>query len=152
MRKKRLLGFVIDYGLLIIPFVTISVVSCSNVQTILQIFLIVIFMGRDSITGQSIGRKIVNICVLHNQHPIHPVRAFVRNLFIIIWPIELIMLLVADKRLGDILTKSEVVICPLVQRKISCRGIGLILIVGISLSILWLYYKTYSPLLNLLYE
>lgn len=111
MTIKRILSFIIDVAIINIAIMVIATISKLISQ---QIYLyavslmIPLMLLRDSFTGQSIGRKLMNIAVYHKESPVHPFRALVRNLFTVLWPIELLTLLVANKRIGDYVTDTNV--------------------------------------------
>ena len=72
--------------------------------------IVPLYLFKDNFTGQSIGQAIIGISTVHNDTAVRPVRALVRNLFLLIWPIELLLFLFSGKRLGDIVTKTETVV------------------------------------------
>lgn len=127
MVQSRLLAFIIDH--LILSIVLMPIVLIVNFDSffyptaenasrpfetfypILIAWLIVFYM-KDFIGGRSIGKRIIRIGVRDYsdaQKTPGIMRLFLRNLFLLLWPIELILLLLTGKRLGDRLAKTTVV-------------------------------------------
>lgn len=70
-----------------------------------------LYFCKDCIYGQSIAKRILKQQVVNNKtgEIANPVRCFVRNIFIIIWPIELVVILITpQRRLGDIIAGTKV--------------------------------------------
>jgi len=125
-RKRRIVAFLIDLFTMTFLIVAISFMSlgtrfldennASKVMTkMLPTMLIgfIVYFAKDSIKGISPGKWIMGIMVRdennHNEIP-SAGRLFIRNLLIIIWPIEFIVLAVSQdkKRLGDKIAKTSV--------------------------------------------
>jgi hypothetical protein len=93
-----------------------------------------LYFAKDSIQGISIGRWIMGIMVRDKMNP-NDIPSFgrllVRNLFIIIWPVEFIVLAANQdkKRLGDTVAKTIVVKNPSkptkLPRVLALAGIGI---------------------------
>lgn len=115
MIAKRLTTLFIDY--LIIGIVGFIMLYLSRLpmpvymHAALRALPFVCLFTRDSFTGRSFGRRILNISLIDNSssEAISPTKALVRNLFLLIWPIELILLLVTGERIGDRVTNSSVI-------------------------------------------
>jgi uncharacterized RDD family membrane protein YckC len=63
-----------------------------------------VYFCKDSINGRSIAKRILKLQLVNNAtgEVASPIRCFVRNLFCIIWPIELIVVLInPSRRIGD---------------------------------------------------
>jgi RDD family. len=127
MSTKRLFAFVIDYLILLIIVIPIVFLinfdsffdsteenfnrSFETAYSIICIALFV-FCNKDLVNGRSIGKRIAGIGVKdHSDARIVPgkMRLFLRNITLILWPIELLLLLTAGKRLGDRLARTNVV-------------------------------------------
>jgi uncharacterized RDD family membrane protein YckC len=126
-RKRRIAAFLIDH--FIITFLMVSNVFLAlgpnfidenNPSKIMMMMFTVmipcfiLYFVKDSIKGISIGKWIMGIMIRdENDHSKIPSfgRLFLRNLFIIIWPIEFIVLVTNNekKRLGDKIAKTVVV-------------------------------------------
>ncbi len=94
----------------------------------------ILYFAKDSIKGISIGKWIFGIMVRDVKFPNGIpsfTRLFARNLFLVVWPIELIVLASNQekKRLGDKLTKTIVINNPnkpsRVGRIVALSGVGL---------------------------
>lgn len=69
------------------------------------------FFCKDFIGGRSIGKRVKKLQLVRlDGGQVSYLRMFVRNLFIVIWPIEVILYLAnSGQRLGDIICKTTVV-------------------------------------------
>lgn len=126
-RKRRIAAFLIDHftmTFLIVALVFLSLGTdfmdennFNNLATKMlpiMIFGFLLYFAKDSIKGISVGKWIMGIMVRdeNNSNEIPSFgRLFIRNLFIIIWPIEFIVLATNEKkkRLGDKTAKTIVV-------------------------------------------
>jgi uncharacterized RDD family membrane protein YckC len=126
-RKRRIAAFLIDH--FIMTFLMVSIVfialgpnfmdenNPSKMMTTMMFVMIpgfILYFAKDSLKGISAGKWIMGIMVRdeYNQNEIPSFgRLFLRNLFIIIWPVEFIALATNDqkKRLGDKVAKTIVV-------------------------------------------
>ena len=69
-----------------------------------------LFLCKDIIGGQSIGKRIFKLKVVGPaRKDLSSMKLIVRNLFVFIAPIELFMLIYNNRRIGDIVTVSKVV-------------------------------------------
>lgn len=126
---KRIAAFIIDHvifcvfsGMLfyIFSFITnvnlktISFESLVNIVNRIIITILVIYIFKDCIGGRSIGKRIIGIAVREkadlNKVP-NFAKLILRNLFILIWPVEFFVLILDKEncRLGDKLSKTLVV-------------------------------------------
>ncbi|HQX04759.1 MAG TPA: RDD family protein [Flavobacterium sp.] len=126
-RKRRIAAFMIDH--LVMTFLMVSIVfivlgpnfmdenNPSKMMTTMLFVMIpgfILYFAKDSLKGISVGKWIMGIMVRdeNDQNEIPSFgRLFLRNLFIIIWPIEFIVLATNEqkKRLGDKVAKTVVV-------------------------------------------
>ncbi len=145
-RKRRVFAFVIDH--FVMTFLMVSIVFLAlgpnfmdenNMDKMTTIMLAVMLPGfilyfsKDSIRGISVGKWIMGIMVRDANSPTEVPsfsRLFVRNLYIIIWPVEFIVLASSDekKRLGDKTAKTIVVKNPnkptKLPRILALAGVG----------------------------
>lgn len=126
-RKRRIAAFMIDH--FVMTFLMVSIVFLAlgpnfmdennmgkMTTTMLAVMLpgFLIYFAKDSIKGISVGKWIMGIMVRDtsnsNEVPSFG-RLLIRNLFIIIWPVEFIVLASSQekKRLGDKTAKTIVV-------------------------------------------
>ena len=126
-RKRRIAAFLIDHFTLTFLMVGIVFLSLgtdfmdennfSNLTTKMlptMIIGLLLYFAKDSIKGISPGKWIMGIMVRDENNPTEVPsfgRLFIRNLFLIIWPIEFIVLASSQekKRLGDKTVKAIVV-------------------------------------------
>jgi len=72
-----------------------------------------IYYCKDSFNGRSIGKRITKLQVIDNKTGAiaSPFQCLIRNLFIIIWPIEVIMTLINPaRRIGDYVAGTKIVV------------------------------------------
>ena len=126
-RKRRIAAFIIDhftFTFLIVGIVFLSLGTdfmdennFNNLTTKMlptMIIGFVLYFAKDSIKGISPGKWIMGIMVRDESNPTEVPsfgRLLIRNLFLIIWPIEFIVLASSQekKRLGDKTAKAIVV-------------------------------------------
>ncbi|MUU77234.1 RDD family protein [Winogradskyella endarachnes] len=126
-RKRRIAAFLIDH--FVITFLIVSITflilgpdylnnpDFSKITAVMLTTLLLgftIYFGKDSINGISIGKWIFGIMVRDEDNPeVVPSigKLFIRNIFLIIWPVEFIVLASSNekKRLGDNIAKTRVV-------------------------------------------
>lgn len=126
-RKRRIVAYLLDH--IIISFIIISTIFIFLGGNFIEeddvsktipkiafgvIFGLFIYFSKDTIKGISPGKWIMGIMVRdQNDYNLTPSfgRLFLRNITIVIWPIEFIVLVSSDKklRLGDNLAKTAVV-------------------------------------------
>lgn len=73
---------------------------------------IAVYFGKDSLFGRSPAKHILKLQVVHQLtgEPAGPMRCFVRNIFCVIWPIEVIAVwLHPERRIGDLVAGTKVV-------------------------------------------
>jgi uncharacterized RDD family membrane protein YckC len=71
-----------------------------------------LYFCKDSINGRSIGKRIFKIQVVDNttEEAASPVKCFVRNIFCVIWPVEVIAALInPGRRLGDRIAGTKII-------------------------------------------
>jgi uncharacterized RDD family membrane protein YckC len=146
-RKRRIAAFVIDH--FVLTFLMVSIIFLAlgpsfmdennpskMMTTMLSVMIpgFILYFAKDSLKGISVGKWTMGIMVRdeNNQNEIPSFgRLFLRNLFIIIWPVEFIVLATNDqkKRLGDKIAKTVVVRNPnkptKLPRILALVGIGI---------------------------
>ncbi|MDR6561814.1 MULTISPECIES: cytochrome c oxidase assembly factor Coa1 family protein [unclassified Arcicella] len=126
-RKRRIAAFMIDHFVMstigvLIFFLTLgpdfmnenSLNDITIAMSFVMLLIFVLYFAKDSVNGISIGRWIMGIMVRDEEDSnIVPSfgRLFLRNLFLIIWPVEFIVLATSNvkKRLGDKVLKTIVI-------------------------------------------
>ena len=122
---KRIGAFTIDFliacifqsmlmmPLILIPLIKNAIEPADVVSRNLQITLVVFlyFLLRDTPNGQSIGKRVFSLQVRDNKgSPSNIYQRILRNVFLWIWPVELIVFLSTrnKKRLGDIVAHTMI--------------------------------------------
>ena len=125
-RKRRIAAFLID--LIVFTFLMVSIVflilgpnfidennfdKMSTIMTIVMIPGFILYFAKESIKGISFGKWIMGIMVRNetNENSIPTFwKLFIRNLFLMIWPIEFIVSVFDKnkKRIGDKVTNTVV--------------------------------------------
>jgi uncharacterized RDD family membrane protein YckC len=116
--KVRLKAVIIDFVFLCFIGLVLSIVVIvidHNSTYELGIYFVnavlyAIILCKDIYNGQSLGKKIMNLQVvdIHNKD-VSLYKLVLRNIFVFIWPIELILCIIGSDRLGDIIFKTKVV-------------------------------------------
>ncbi len=124
-RKRRVAAFLIDHfaissimGSIFFIALGPNLMNNDNMENMLSLMLwfmipgLLIYFSKDSICGISIGKWIMGIMIKNefkNETPTF-VKLFIRNLLIVILPIEFIVLAASSnkKRLGDKIAKTKV--------------------------------------------
>ncbi|GGG97386.1 hypothetical protein GCM10011416_14210 [Polaribacter pacificus] len=146
-RKRRIAAFIIDHFTMTFLIVVIVFISLgidfmdennfSNLMTkILPTMLVgfLLYFAKDSIKGISPGKWVMGIMVRNEKTPNEVPsfgKLFIRNLFLIIWPVEFIVLASSEekKRLGDKTANTIVIKNPnkptKLLRVLALAGIGI---------------------------
>lgn len=122
--RLRVLAFLIDcivfailfvfinMGFILEQYIGTSIMTKSFIVVYLISLLIVLsgFILKDIIGGRSIGKRVTKIKVvkktgLKASWP----RLILRNITILIWPIEALLLLIGKERIGDFIAETKVV-------------------------------------------
>lgn len=116
MILKRLIAFLIDLLLIAIIvnmffFATQTVKSQLLVQ-FLSAMMVTMLLCKDCINGKSAGKRIMKIEIANEKEgeKISAVSCIVRNIFVVLWIIEILVLFISkEKRIGDYVAKTKVV-------------------------------------------
>lgn len=74
-------------------------------------FLLVLYFLKDSFNGRSIAKRITKLQVINNTtgEVASVAKCFIRNIFIIIWPVEVVVSLFSpQRRIGDFVAGTKV--------------------------------------------
>ena len=124
--EKRIPAFLIDMGIagmiqaplmFLLIMLPLSQGKIKIDQVMGRILLItaissIYLIFRDTLGGRSLGKRLMKLCVRASDDDrglISPSRLVLRNLFVVLWPIEAILLLSGKDRLGDRVAKTTVV-------------------------------------------
>lgn len=116
--KVRLKALIIDIGFIAIMWMITFAIYLflfkggtkydNNVGLAL---LLSLFLCKDNINGQSIEKRIYKLKVVdYKEDNLNSIKLIGRNLFAFLAPIEFILLLYYDKRIGDNVIKSKVIL------------------------------------------
>jgi len=114
----------------------------NDVFIYISIFGFAIYFCKDCINGRSIAKRLLKLQVVDNTtgQVASPLKCFIRNLFIIIWPIEGIIALVnPSRRLGDRVAGTKLIIFDptLENRKINIIQILISVVISYGLVLLF---------------
>ena len=123
--RKRLLAVGIDIAILVLVFMIANIIPIYDdyimtardfgrsyyiVYGIILLIIEIGFLCKDVIGGQSIGKKIVHIKVVNeDESKANLLQLIIRNITILIWPIEVIILLLGKRKIGDVISKTMIV-------------------------------------------
>lgn len=116
MKKKRLVAIIIDFAIIMLisqVFVFMSFIKQNDLMKITFSIIFSLFLCRDNLNGQSLGKRLMKIQVVDNSTMQTPTsfKYILRNLFLCAWPIELLLVLInGDRRLGDYVAKTRIII------------------------------------------
>lgn len=167
LMNKRIEAFAIDAIVLFAmssPFMLISIVLFNNLVWMNFVLAVIyaLLLCKDVDGGKSFGKRNAGLCILLKKDDSRPstTRLILRNLFYILWPIEVALLFCnSGKRLGDMITQTMVVSCDKeskIRFRFTRKYIGSVMIMTIVLfalflSISKLMYKLY-PWVRLFYS
>ncbi|NVO32712.1 RDD family protein [Hymenobacter lapidiphilus] len=105
------------------------------------LFGFALYFCKDCINGRSFAKRALKLQVVENKsgNSASPIRCFVRNIFCILWPIEVIVTLASpSRRIGDLVAGTRVVPFnpELAQPKVNYSQIGLSIILAYGLIVL----------------
>jgi uncharacterized RDD family membrane protein YckC len=100
-----------------------------------------LYFCKDCIQGRSIGKRALKFQVVNKttEMPASPIRTFIRNLFIIFWPLEVLVVLVyPEQRIGDMVAGTKVIPFKpeFKQTKIKWGQFGICLVLAYGLMLL----------------
>lgn len=103
-----------------------------------------IYLCKDCINGRSIAKRVLNLQVVDNstEQAATPLKCLVRNLFCVLWPIEIIVALInPSRRIGDRVAGTKII--PFTQttnqEKTKLTQIGSALIIAYAFMLLILF-------------
>lgn len=100
-----------------------------------------LYFCKDCINGRSIAKRALKLQVVENKsgNVASPIRCFIRNIFCILWPIEVIVTLVSpSRRIGDMVAGTRVIPFnrELEQPKVNYAKVGLSILLAYGLMVL----------------
>jgi len=100
-----------------------------------------LYFCKDCINGRSIAKRALKLQVVDNKsgNVASPIKCFVRNIFCILWPIEVIVTLASpSRRIGDMIAGTRVIPFnpELEQPKVNFAQVGLSIVLAYGLMVL----------------
>ncbi|MDD6686796.1 hypothetical protein, partial [Sodaliphilus pleomorphus] len=108
IKTERVIAFYIDLCILVFIYAFILIVAKSSSYIFivaLSVFFIMCFFCRDGFTGQSIGKRLLGLEVV----PLSAIRLFLRNITLLVWPLELVYFIIRGKRISDVILNCQVI-------------------------------------------
>ena len=75
-----------------------------------EVFVFSLYFNKDCYLGQSVGKRLLRFRVVDVKtgRPANPLRCLVRNLTILIWPVEVVMAIInVERRFGDFIAGTK---------------------------------------------
>ena len=118
VNARRIIAAVIDFHIICfivtvisytLVFLTMYISFLSFVVCFILAYMLILF--RDNIVGNaSIGKKLLKIKVVKvNGEKINLITSLKRNILFFLWPVEILLIITDNKRLGDMWAKTIVV-------------------------------------------
>lgn len=143
---RRFAAFCIDHMLIGLSMVFVILFGMDfekgNMDDFMRIAMIAILFGillttvKDCVNGVSPGRWLLRLTVRnvgnHNEIPAIE-KLMLRNVFTVIWPLELLFLLFGGRRIGDIAAETDVVLYPdkrSLTKRMAVTAIPVIILIG----------------------
>jgi uncharacterized RDD family membrane protein YckC len=115
----RILSAIIDQVTLIVSSMIFSISEelvstpeeIHQIKVTTAIILFSLFLNKDIYFGKSIGKYFVGLRVVSSRtgNPAGPIQCLIRNLFLLLWPIEaLILFFSPQRRIGDVVAGTRV--------------------------------------------
>lgn len=100
-----------------------------------------LYFCKDCINGRSVAKRVLKLQVVDNKsgNVASPIKCFVRNIFCILWPIEVIVTLLSpSRRIGDMVAGTKVIPFnpELEQPKLNYPQVGLSILLAYGLMVL----------------
>jgi elongation factor Tu len=109
MKIKRSLAFFIDFSIVCFLYAIVSFIAPLHDISLIITFLLLIFKDI-TFRNASIGKKIMNIEIrgYNNKLP-NLTTIILRNVFLILWPIEILIFLIYNKSIGDMIFGTKII-------------------------------------------
>jgi uncharacterized RDD family membrane protein YckC len=155
--QHRLKSMTIDFCIICItgvPLIILIFILKLENSPLYQIsaisLLFSIFLCKDLIGGGSLGNRIAKLKVVSsNKSFVTPLKLILRNIFVFIWPVEILMCFInPEKKFGDIVFGTKVVQYDNRNTNpVSLRGIQVFFYFSITLIILFIIFYSIFQLL-----
>jgi uncharacterized RDD family membrane protein YckC len=113
----------------------------------LNIFAFSLYFNKDIYLGRSLAKRALKLQVvdIKTNKPANPIRCLVRNLTIILWPIEVVVGLINnERRIGDFIAGTKLTAFDPAQHKEQANW--LLILIAIVASILVTYLTMFYPI------
>ena len=172
-RTTRLLSMLLDHMFMLgiamilgIPQLLLNLIQNQDSALILENFDIfpghnylgligfALYFCKDSINGRSIAKRIFKLQVVDNLtgNPASPFQCLIRNVFCIIWPIEVIVSLnTTDRRIGDRIARTKLVPFNMEQEQTAPHYIQIVVVLIITyivMNLIWSKYSSFNGFLH----
>ncbi len=116
--KKRIFAIVIDYLIILficlIPLFIYAMANAFNVfealNSVTSFSMLLLILKDLPFKNASIGKRIMKIEIRKENNEVPSIcQIILRNITIIIWPIECLLILLKKKRIGDIICNTKVI-------------------------------------------
>lgn len=117
-KLKRLVAFMIDYYLILmiclIPYMIVNIMSLtvlSSLWYLLVLLFIILFLLKDLLfRNKSIGKKFLKLEIVTLEEKKPSIRILIlRNIFLIMWPVDIFLWIIFNKRVGDFIFQTKVI-------------------------------------------
>lgn len=112
----------------------------------LNIFAFSLYFNKDIYLGRSIAKRMLKLQVVDNKtnKPANPLKCFVRNLTVILWPIEVVVALINnERRIGDFIAGTK--LTPFNPEQHSAKANWMLIVVSVILSMVVTYLTMFYP-------
>jgi uncharacterized RDD family membrane protein YckC len=112
----------------------------------LNIFAFSLYFNKDIYLGRSIGKRIIKLQLIDikTNQPAGALRCFIRNLTLIVWPIEAIVALVNnERRIGDFIAGTKLV--PFDPEQHNAQPNWILMLVALIASMTFTYLVLFFP-------
>jgi uncharacterized RDD family membrane protein YckC len=145
----RISSAVIDQVSLVVSSIIFSVgkefastpEEVSRIKVNTAIILFSIFLNKDLFFGRSIGKYLTGLRVVSFKtgNPASPIQCLVRNLFLLLWPLEALILLFSPiRRIGDIVAGTKVAVSEEINSEMKLQYVQVVL--SVIASFILIYY------------
>ncbi len=88
----------------------LDIISSISFQNILIYFGILLFLNKDIVNGKSLFKRILKLQVISLTNEFSLKQLIIRNITLLLLPIEVIFFIIFKKRIGDLIGKTSVII------------------------------------------
>jgi uncharacterized RDD family membrane protein YckC len=113
----------------------------------LNIFAFSLYFNKDTFCGRSIAKRVLKLQVVDRRtnKPAGPLRCLVRNLTVLLWPIEVVVALInTERRIGDFIAGTKLTAFDPEQHKEQVNWA--LVIVAVLASMLVTYWVMFYPI------